>query len=86
MSIYIEEAGNEDWNDLPPMAGIRIRHEIVDEDVMIMRIEYAEQTFRGDRRTLTRIMPLGEPDEETHEKCMDWAAKTAGERNLVSQH
>lgn len=83
--IYVDEGHGlaSDLDELPPMSGIRIRTEVVDEDVMLVRIEYAEQSFRSHRRAEVIVTPIGESDDETRQKCMDWLHKTSGVHPLV---
>lgn len=68
--------------------GTRVGHEMLSEDVIDIRVEYAEQTFRSGRRTLSMLDVIGgrqpEPDDELYRELMDWAHRTAGRRPLVS--
>lgn len=85
--IYIRERGlDADDPEYPAMAGTRIRHEFPRDDVMVVRIEHAKQTFRGHRRTESFVVPLqGEPEwgDDHWERCMDVAVKLTGEHPLI---
>lgn len=83
--IYIKQGWKPDDNH-PPMNGIRIGHEMMNEHAMCVKIQYAQQSFRSGRRELTMVHCIGEQPEygsERHRKVMDAAVKTTGRTPLI---
>lgn len=84
--IYLDGSTFDD--DHPPMAGTRVGHEMLSEDVIEVRVDHAEQSFRSARRTLTMLDVVGgrdpEPGDDLYRELMDRAHETAGRRPLVS--
>lgn len=84
--IYLDEPYFDDGH--PPMAGTRVGHEMLSEDVIEIRVDHAEQSFRSARRTLSMLDVVGggepEPGDDLYRELMDWGHKTAGRRPLVS--
>ena len=64
----------------------RLGHEMLTEDVIEIRVEYTEQTFRH-RRTFSMLDVIGgrepEPGDDLYEELMDCAHRTIGRRPLV---
>jgi len=49
----------------PPASGTRVVHEMRTERVLEIRIEHAEQSFRGGRRASSLLVtPFGDPDDD----------------------
>jgi hypothetical protein len=75
-------------DDLAAMAGTRVGHEVLGEDVLEVRVQHARQSFRSARRELSWITFLRglepEPGDDAWELASDHAARTAGRRPLVS--
>lgn len=65
----------------------RVAHEVVGEGLIEVRIEYAEQTLSGDRRTLAMLDHLygvePEPGDEHWTAAMDYLHRTTSRRSLV---
>jgi hypothetical protein len=84
--IYLRDGWNPDEN-YPPMSGTRIGHEMMTEDVMCVKIQYAQQTFRSDRRELSMVHSIGpetpERDSELWDEVMDCGQKAIGRRPLI---
>lgn len=84
--IYVQEGWKPD-DDLPPMNGTRVGHEMMDEDVMCVMVQHAEQSFRSDRRELTILHIIGDKEPETGTeawtKLTNCAVKTTGRRPLT---
>jgi hypothetical protein len=89
--IYIKDDPNHcnpETDDLGPMAGTRIGHEVVSGRVIEIKIQHAKQSFRSARRELLMLDALGHSEVERgsdlHKELMDRAHETAGRRPLVS--
>lgn len=69
------------------MSGIRVGHEMLSENVIEIKIQYAEQTFRGHQRELSMLDIIGdrEPEvgSELHKELTDWAHRTGWRHPLV---
>lgn len=82
--LYIQEQTVAD-DELPPMAGTRIINDVVDEDVLVVRIQHAKQSFRSGRREDYIVMAMRDPtDDEIQQKCMDQLHVEIGKRPLIS--
>lgn len=82
--IYVEDDPHhyDPDDELAPMAGTRVGHEIPDEDVIVIRIDHAKQSFRSARRSLV-IIDVMDDSEEAIQAGQDIAAKRTGLRPLV---
>jgi len=78
--IYLDEFGR------PPMSGVRVGHEMVTENVIEIKIQYAAQSFRSARRELTLLDLIGDddPSDEALQEFRDHATNLPGRRPLVS--
>ena len=65
----------------------RLGHEMLTENVIEIKVEYARQTFCSGRRTLSMLDVIGgrepEPGDDLYEELMDCAHRTIGRRPLV---
>jgi len=79
--IYLDGIGD------PPQSGVRLGHECVSENVIEIKVQYADQSFRGGRRELTLLDVIGDrdadEDDELYRELQDHAATLPGRRPLV---
>lgn len=82
--IYIEDDPHhfDPDDELAPMAGTRVGHEIPDEDVIVIRVDHAMQSFRAARRSLI-IVDIMDDSEDAVRAGQDVAAKLTGVRPLI---
>jgi len=89
--IYLDTPHRYDpeHDDLEPMAGTRVGHEMLTEDVILIRIDHAEQSFRSARRSLVLLDVIGgrdpEPGSDAWRKLSDQAVNYTGVRSLTGQ-
>jgi len=80
--IYLTDLG------APPHSGIRLGHEMVTENVIEVKVQYAPQSFRGGRRELTLLDVIGDRDATDDpallREIQDCSANLSGRRPLVS--
>ena len=88
--IYLDTPHEYDPCDgCPPMAGTRVGHEVLTENVILIRVDHARQTFRGDRRSLIMLDVIGDREPECgsdlHKELSDKAVNYTGVKPLISR-